>query len=199
MSRRFLLYIAGLATIGALVAAYILTTDDDDPSPGSDSVSTLTASSAVASPSPSPSRPDLSSGGTAEQAAREGLAVAFRWYPATDDSPSAGFARARAWFTEQAAQRILSEQGRTDRGPGRRWATAAASEATVLADVMLGCSGCPPDNEHEVRRVATIHQTMLVTDPTTGRQRSEQFDADVVVWLTMIHTGDRWLIDEIRF
>ncbi|WP_241032102.1 hypothetical protein [Rhodococcus pseudokoreensis] len=128
----------------------------------------------------------------AEDAARQGLTVAFTWNPATDGSPSDAYARARPWFTEVFAARTIIDGG-PERGPGIQWDQWASQGAKVVADVDLGCSGCPPDSETVVHRVATISQTAIVGEQT------EEVTPDTTVWITLIRTIERWLIDDIRY
>lgn len=69
-----------------------------------------------------------------------------------------------------------------------------ASKGTkVVADVSIGCSGCPPDSSTALRRVATIRQTAITAD------RTEAVDSDITVWVTLTKNVDQWLIDEIHY
>lgn len=157
-----------------------------------------TASGPRPSPTPPPRPQPSPDAHAAEQVAREALSVAFRWYPGEDSFPSDGFARARRWFTDSAAARLLTD-ARTVRGPGIRWELAAAEGATVIAEVQIGCSGCPPDTDTLIHRVATVRQTVITDHPDGQGQRAEQFDQDTVVWLTLVKIGDQWLIDNLRY
>lgn len=128
----------------------------------------------------------------AEDAARQGLTVAFTWHPATDSTPNDAYRRARDWLTDPLAERMIID-ARTERGPGIQWAQWAEQQAKVIADVSIECSGCPEDSETVVRRVATIKQTAVSGSGT------DTVDPDTMVWVTIVREGDRWLIDEIRY
>ena len=125
----------------------------------------------------------------AENIARQALSVAFTWYPATDRSPTNGYARAREWFTDTLAQTLLVDT-HTERGPGAQW---ASDNAKVAANVTLGCSGCPPDTDALIHRVASIHQTAINENETST------VATDTTVWVTLTKGGDQWLLDTIRY
>ncbi|MDV6244800.1 hypothetical protein [Rhodococcus opacus] len=118
--------------------------------------------------------------------------MAFTWNPATDRSPSDAYARARPWFTEAFSARTIVDGG-PERGPGIQWDQWASEGAKVVADVGLGCSGCPPDSETVIHRVATISHTAIAGDQT------EKVSPDTNVWIRLTRTNERWLIDDIRY
>ena len=128
----------------------------------------------------------------AENIARQALSVAFTWYPATDRSPTNGYARAREWFTDTLAQTLLVDT-HTERGPGAQWKQWASDNAKVAANVTLGCSGCPPDTDALIHRVASIHQTAINENETST------VATDTTVWVTLTKGGDQWLLDTIRY
>ncbi|MEU4060312.1 hypothetical protein [Rhodococcus qingshengii] len=128
----------------------------------------------------------------AENIARQALSVAFTWYPATDRSPTNGYARAREWFTDTLAQTLLVNT-HTERGPGAQWKQWASDNAKVAANVTLGCSGCPPDTDALIHRVASIHQTAINENETST------VATDTTVWVTLTKGGDQWLLDTIRY
>lgn len=136
-----------------------------------------------------PSNPDTDA---AKETVRQALSIAFTWYPATDRSPTDAYARARNWFTEPLAASLLVDV-HTERGPGAQWGQWASDNAKVVADVSVGCSGCPPDSDTLIHRVASIHQTAIVGDETTA------VTPDTTVWVTLTKGGDQWLIDIIRY
>ncbi len=128
----------------------------------------------------------------AEDIARQGLTVAFTWYPVTDATQNDAYGRARDWLTESLAERMIVD-ARTERGPGVQWAQWAEQQAKVIADVSIECSGCPEDTDTVVQRVATIKQTAVSGSGT------DTVEPDTTVWVTIVREGDRWLIDEIRY
>ena len=128
----------------------------------------------------------------AENIARQALSVAFTWYPATDRSPTNGYARAREWFTDTLAQTLLVDT-HTERGPGAQWKQWASDNAKVAANVTLGCSGCPPDTDALIHRVASIHQTAINENETST------VATNTTVWVTLTKGGDQWLLDTIRY
>lgn len=128
----------------------------------------------------------------AENIARQALSVAFTWYPATDRSPTDGYARAREWFTDTLAQTLLVDT-HTERGPGSQWNQWASDNAKVVADVTLGCSGCPPDTDALIQRVASIHQTAITENETNT------VTTDTTVWVTLTKGGDQWRLDTIHY
>lgn len=147
------------------------------------------------STSPAPTTIDVTEDTDTERAeniARQALSVAFTWYPATDRSPTDGYARAREWFTDTLAQALLVDT-HTERGPGAQWKQWASDNAKVVADVTVGCSGCPPDTDALIHRVASIHQTAIADDETTT------VTTETTVWITLTKHGGVWLIDNIRY
>ena len=128
----------------------------------------------------------------AENIARQALSVAFTWYPATDRSPTDGYARAREWFTDALARTLLVDT-HTERGPGAQWKQWASGNAKVVADVTVGCSGCPPDTDALVRRVASIRQTVITGDATN------LVVPDTTVWVTLSKEVDQWRVDTIQY
>ena len=147
------------------------------------------------STSPAPTTIDITEDPDTERAeniARQALSVAFTWYPATDRSPTNGYARAREWFTDTLAQTLLVDT-HTERGPGAQWNQWASDNAKVVADVTVGCSGCPPDTDALIHRVASIHQT------TINENENSTVATDTTVWVTLTKGGDQWLLDTIRY
>ena len=147
------------------------------------------------STSPTPTTIDVTEDPDTERAeniARQALSVAFTWYPATDRSPTNGYARAREWFTDTLAQTLLVD-AHTERGPGAQWNQWASDNAKVVADVTVGCSGCPPDTDALVRRVATIRQTVITGDATN------LVVPETTVWVTLSKEVDQWRIDTIQY
>ena len=147
------------------------------------------------STSPAPTTIDVTEDPDTERAeniARQALSVAFTWYPATDRSPTNGYARAREWFTDTLAQTLLVDT-HTERGPGAQWKPWASDNAKVVADVTVGCSGCPPDTDALVRRVATIRQTVITGDATN------LVVPETTVWVTLSKEVDQWRIDTIQY
>ena len=146
-------------------------------------------------PSPEPTTIDVTADPdteVAENIARQALSVAFTWYPATDRSPTDGYMRAREWFTDPLAQTLLVDT-HTERGPGAQWNQWASDTAKVVADVTLGCSGCPPDTDALIQRVASIHQTAITENETST------VTPDTTVWVTLTKGGDQWLLDTIHY
>jgi hypothetical protein len=147
------------------------------------------------STSPAPTTIDITEDPDTERAeniARQALSVAFTWYPATDRSPTNGYARAREWFTDTLAQTLLVDT-HTERGPGAQWKQWASDNAKVVADVTVGCSGCPPDTDALIHRVASIHQTAINESETIT------FATYTPVWVTLTNGSDQWLLDTIRY
>lgn len=169
----------------------------------------------AASPAPAPAAPTFPPSGTtsppatpglpeqsndtdadvAENTARQGLAVAFTWYPGIDTNANDAYTRARPWLTSSLAARMLVA-AHTERGPSVQWGQWASEKARVVADVSIGCSGCPPDTDTVIHRVAAIQQTAIAADHT------EPVDPDTTVWVTVTKdNGDsgRWFIDDIHY
>ncbi|MET3953808.1 hypothetical protein ABIE52_000674 [Rhodococcus sp. OAS809] len=147
------------------------------------------------STSPAPTTIDITEDPDTERAentARQALSVASTWYPATDRSPTDGYMRAREWFTDTLAQTLLVDT-HTERGPGAQWSQWASDNAKVVADVTLGCSGCPPDTDTLIHRVASIHQTAITENETST------VTPDTTVWVTLTKGGEQWLLDTIHY
>ena len=154
--------------------------------------SLTTATSAAAPPTYIETSEPLSTSRTVEEATRQGLTVAFTWYPASDATQNDAYGRARNWLTEKLADRMIIE-ATTERGPSIQWAQWAQEQAKVIADVSIECSGCPADTDAVVQRVATIKQTAI------AGSRTDTVTPDTTVWVTVVRQGDRWLIDDIRY
>ncbi|KXX60592.1 hypothetical protein [Rhodococcus sp. LB1] len=192
--RRFL---AVVVILGALVAVLVYAcrpnTEDPQTLPAETSTSSAPAPSITVAPVPPPTTaapaPDAAA---AEGVARQALSVAFTWYPATDQSPNDGFVRARQWLTDRLAAQVAIPVT-PERGPGVQWGRWATTNAKVVADVLIGCSGCPPDTDTLIHRVATIHQTAITGD------NAVPVDPNTIVWVTLTKTGGNWLIDTIRY
>lgn len=192
--------IGGLAGAAIALVAYSVLGHGDT---GNVHIAAPRASPHEAIPTTSPveaTLPDMDSAGLdqsdaafeAENAARQGLTVAFTWYPETDATANDAFARARPWLTHSLAERMLVD-ARTEHGPSLQWGQWASKGTKVVADVSIGCSGCPPDSSTALRRVATIRQTAITAD------RTEAIDSDITVWVTLTKNVDQWLIDEIHY
>ncbi|WP_063045023.1 hypothetical protein [Nocardia pseudovaccinii] len=194
MSRHTTLLLIGLVAIAIVtttVTAIVLTNPDGtehNPStaPTPSSSPNLTTTATTLPPAPSPAAE------AAEDSARQGLAVAYTWYPQTDSGPRDGFVRARQWMSATLAQRILTDV-HAERGPGIEWGRWAGDGAKIVADVAIGCSGCPPDTDTVIHRVATIRQTAI------NGNHAVAVEPDTIVWVTMAKVADRWLIDTIRY
>lgn len=160
------------------------------PAPFSATPSTVTTTTATPSPVVDvPSNPDTHA---AEDTVRHALSIAFTWYPATDRSPTDAYARAQNWFTDSLAESLLIDV-HTERGPGAQWGQWASDNAKIVADVNVGCSGCPPDTDSLIHRVASIHQTAITGHETTT------VTPDTTVWITLTKHGGQWLIDNIQY
>ncbi len=130
----------------------------------------------------------------AEEAARQGLTVAFTWYPATDATQNDAYGRARTWLTSTLAARMIVDAS-TERGPGRAVGgpvgTAGSEGHRRCQHRMLRLP--PEDTDTVVHRVATIKQTAVAGNTT------DTVKPDTTVWVTIVREGDRWLIDDIRY
>lgn len=196
-ARKFVLVLLAVLVVGVVAYSCVSRQEEAD---GAAAGSTATASSApstststaAAPPDPVETTPLSPAAQAAEDAARQGLTVAFTWYPATDATQNDAYGRARDWLTDDFAAR-MDIDARTERGPGVQWAQWAEQQAKVLADVSIECSGCPEDTDTVIRRVATIKQTAVSTGGTDTVQ------PDTTVWVTIVRQGDRWLIDDIRY
>lgn len=134
-------------------------------------------------------KPDTTS---PEYIARQAMTVAFTWTPGTDARPADGFRRAAQWFTPELADRLTADV-RTDKGPGLQWERWSETNARIIAEVMIGCSGCPPDTDTSVHRVASISQTAVTGDTSSA------VEPDTTVWLTLTNTSGLWLIDTLTY
>lgn len=192
--RKVLVLLLLTVTAGLLVYLQFTCEDRDGPDAAAPPATTTSHPTTTnATVAPGDTSPQQSGGArAAEEAARQGLTVAFTWNPATDGSPSNAYARARPWFTEAFSARTIVDGG-PERGPGIQWDQWASQGAEVVADVDLGCSGCPPDSETVVHRVATISQTAIVGDQT------EKVAPDTTVWIRLTRNNERWLIDDVRY
>lgn len=166
---------------------------EDDPAGAEQSTTSAPTITTAAAPPAEVEIPEQPAGSrAAEEAARQGLTVAFTWYPATDATQNDAYGRARNWLTDKLAQRMIID-ATTERGPSVQWAQWAQDQAKVIADVTIGCSGCPEDTDTVVQRVATIKQTAIAGNST------DTVKPDTTVWVTVVRQGDRWLIDDIRY
>lgn len=182
-----------IATIGFLAwanfAAYRV---EDEPAAAEQPTTSATTTTARAAPPADVETTDPPAASrAAEEAARQGLTVAFTWYPATDATQNDAYGRARNWLTDKLADRMIID-ATTERGPSVQWAQWAQEQAKVIADVSIGCSGCPEDTDTVVQRVAAIKQTAIAGSST------DTVKPDTNVWVTVVRQGDRWLIDDIR-
>lgn len=183
-----------IATIGFLAwanfAAYRV---EDEPAAAEQPTTSATTTTARAAPPADVEKTDPPAASrAAEEAARQGLTVAFTWYPATDATQNDAYGRARNWLTDKLADRMIID-ATTERGPSVQWAQWAQEQAKVIADASIGCSGCPEDTDTVVQRVATIKQTAIAGSST------DTVKPDTTVWVTVVRQGDRWLIDDIRY
>ncbi|TSD40483.1 hypothetical protein FFI94_032845 [Rhodococcus sp. KBS0724] len=192
--RELVLLVVAAAIIAGLVFLFVDFESEDTgtatPAPTSTTPPTVTTTTATSSAVIDvPSNPDTDE---TEDTVRQALSVAFTWYPATDRSPTDAYARARNWFTEPLAASLLAGV-HTERGPGAQWSQWASDNAKIVADVSVGCSGCPPDTDTLIHRAASIHQTVIVGDETTT------VTPDTTVWITLTKGGGQWLIGSIRY
>lgn len=183
-----------IATVGFLAWAYFAAYRvEDEPAAAEQPAPTSTTTTAPTPPPAEVEIPEPPAGSrAAEDAARQGLTVAFTWYPATDATQNDAYGRARNWLTDKLAQRMIID-ATTERGPSVQWAQWAQDQAKVIADVTIGCSGCPADTDTVIQRVATIKQTAITGNST------DTVTPDTTVWVTVVQQGDRWLIDDIRY
>lgn len=194
-ARKLVLLAIAAAIIAGLVFLFVDFESEDTGTATSAAPSSATPSTAATITSTSstiidvPSNPDTHA---AEDTVRQALSVAFTWYPATDRSPTEAYARAQNWFTESLAKSLLVDV-HTERGPGAQWGQWASDNAKIVADVNVGCSGCPPDTDTLIHRVANIHQTAITSHETTT------ITPDTTVWITLTKDGGEWLIDNIRY
>ena len=143
-ARKLVLLAVAVLLVGGLV--YFLSGRGNETGTAPAEQTSPASASLTISTSPAPATTDVTADPdteAAENIARQALSVAFTWYPATDRSPTDGYMRAREWFTDPLAQTLLVDT-HTERGPGAQWNQWASGNAKVVADVTLGCSGCPP-------------------------------------------------------
>lgn len=180
-----------LAVIIAVVAVLLYSLQDNANPSG-----TATPQSTTTAPTPAPetgnSAPQRPEPTSPEEVARQAMAVAFTWAPPTDESPTNGFRRATQWFTPALAARLTADV-RNERGPSLQWQQWINDNARVIANVAIGCSGCPPDTDTTAHRVATITQTAVTGDTT------RPVEPDITVWLTLTEADDGWLIDNLTY
>ncbi|MBX9151956.1 hypothetical protein [Rhodococcus qingshengii] len=192
-ARKLVLLVIVAAIVAGLVYLFSDFQSEDTgtaaPAPYSATPSTVTTTTTSSPVVDVPSNPDTDA---AEDTVRQALSVAFTWYPATDRSPTDAYARAQNWFTESLAESLLVDV-HTERGPGAQWGQWASDNAKIVADVNVGCSGCPPDTDNLIHRVASIHQTAITGNETTP------VTPDTTVWITLTKDGGEWLIDNIRY
>lgn len=191
-TRKLVLLTVAVAIVGALV--YTLTNRDNETGTATTEHTPPLPTTVTTTATPSltievPASPDATA---AEGTARQALSVAFTWYPATDRSPTDSYARAREWLTDSLAETLLVDS-QTERGPGVQWSAWASKNTKVIADVTLGCSGCPPDTDTLIHRVASIHQTAITNDEKVT------VTPDTTVWVTLTKSGNRWLVDTIHY
>ena len=192
-ARKLVIAVVVVAVVGFLALTNLSRTNDGEDSASvaaSMTTSAPTTTTAAASPVDVAELPTSSR--DAEEAARQGLTVAFTWYPATDITQNDAYGRARNWLTGKLADRMLVD-ARTERGPGVQWDEWAQQQAKVIADVSVECSGCPDDTDTLVHRVTTIKQTAVAGGNT------DTVKPDTTVWVSVVREGDRWLIDDIRY
>ncbi|WP_032385501.1 hypothetical protein [Rhodococcoides fascians] len=184
-----------LVVVAGVLAYCYFVPDQDPASTGTESIAVAPSPGPVIEQRvdvPEPLPPDREANQSADEAARQGLTVAFTWYPSVDSSQNDAYTRAQEWMTEQLRARTATGAV-TDKGPGAQWTQWALQHAKVIAEVTVGCSGCPEDTDTTVHRAATIKQT-AVTDVGT-----DTVDPDTTVWVTIVRQNDRWLIDDIRY
>lgn len=173
----------------AAVLLYSCRAGGDEGAESSRSQPTSTESSATQEqPTPTPKLDTTSP----EYVARQAMTVAFTWTPGTDARPADGFRRAAQWFTPELSSHLTADV-RTDKGPGLQWDRWSETDARIIAEVMVGCSGCPPDSDTSVHRVASISQTAVTGDTSSA------VEPDTTVWLTLTNTSGRWLIDTLSY
>lgn len=192
-ARKLVLLAVAVVLVGGLV--YFLSGRSNETGTETAQQTTSAPPPLTISTSPGPTTIDVTEDPDTERAentARQALSVAFTWYPSTDRSPTDGYARAREWFTDPLAQTLLVDM-HTERGPGAQWNQWASDNAKVVADVTLGCSGCPPDTDTLIHRVASIHQTAITENETST------VTPDTTVWVTLTKGGDQWLLDTIHY
>jgi hypothetical protein len=181
-----------IVIIAAVAVVLYSCQDNGNPSGNATPQSTTTAPAPAPAPETGTSafqRPEPTS---PEEVARRAMTVTFTWAPATDESPTSGFRRATRWFTPALAARLTSHVP-YERGPSLQWQQWINDDARVIADVAIGCSGCPPDTDTTAHRVATITQTAVIGDTP------HPVEPEITVWLTLTEADGRWLIDSLTY
>lgn len=150
---------------------------------------TSTEISATQEPLTPTPQPDTTS---PEYVARQAMTIAYTWTPGMDARRADGFRRAAQWFTPELSAHLTADV-RTDKGPGLQWDRWNEANARIIAEVMIGCSGCPPDTDTSAHRVASISQTAVTGDTSSA------VEPDTTVWLTLTNTNGLWLIDTLTY
>lgn len=163
----------------------------EEPPAKAPSVATTSAPAPSTTSDPAPEPPNTESA-AAEDVARQALTVAFTWYPSTDATQNDAYGRARQWLTLGFAER-MSTDASTERGPSVQWGQWSRQQAKIVADVRIGCSGCPDDTDSTIHRVATIEQTAITESGT------DTVDPDTTVWVTLVRQDEGWLVDDVRY
>lgn len=193
-ARKLVIVVLVVAVVGFLAYSCGARTDDTESS--ANAAPSITVDAPPATPMAPPADVENVAPPTAsraaEETARQGLTVAFTWYPAIDATQNDAYGRARTWLTAALADRMIVDAS-TERGPGVQWGEWAQQEAKVIADVSVECSGCPEDTDTVLHRVATIKQSAVAGNST------ETIKPDTTVWVTIVREDDRWLIDAIRY
>jgi hypothetical protein len=186
--------------IGALVAlsTYSCQSTDEPTAVDNQASSTATAAPTSTTPATTTTQTPASTGektdtDLAEDAARQALTAMWSWQPATDTSSADALARARPWFTDDLAATTTSTE-QPERGPGWQWDQWRTDKARIVADVTLGCSGCPPDEADRIYRVATITQTVVTPDGTVTA-----LDEPITMWIKVIRQSNTWRVAEFHY
>jgi hypothetical protein len=191
--RKLVVAVLVVAVVGLVVYSFLSRTSDGEAIPTTATPSTTSSGAATTTvPTDVETVERPAAAHVAEEVARQGLTVAFTWYPSIDATQNDAYGRARSWLTDKLADRMIID-AHTERGPSVQWAEWGRQEAKIIADVSVECSGCPEDTDTSVQRVATVKQTAIVGTSTTT------VEPDTTVWVTLVREGDRWLIDDIRY
>lgn len=164
-ARTLVIVVLAVAVIGVLAYSFLARTDGEE---STEAVPPATSASTtpVAPPAEAEIEVEQPAAQGADEAARRGLTVVFTWYPATDATPNDAYGRARNWLTDNLAGR-MNVDARTERGPGIQWAQWGQDQAKVIADVTVGCSGCPEDTDTVVQRAWPPSSKTAVTETGT--------------------------------
>ncbi|MFI7166921.1 hypothetical protein ACIBM3_31150 [Rhodococcus erythropolis] len=186
-----------VAILVAALAYSCRSTGSDEPSAAETTTQPADLSSTLSpevttSPFPTDDNTPKTDSDLAEDAARQAMTAMWSWQPAVDASTADGLTRAWPWFSDSLVASTLST-AKPERGPGWQWEQWRSEGTRVLADVSIGCSGCPPDEPDRISRVATIHQTAIKTDGT-----SKPGDT-VTIWLTMTREPAGWRVNELHY